>query len=407
MKCDRQLSRIIVTSATEEDIFSILQRRMGKALVGFQGGLPEGCDPWSLRGARPDTTLFPVPELVLLALRDVMGFPWSGHGEKVRWSIYATVEGEPFVFELRKFGFAIDHRDGVAPQLTRRVAGQLSASLRLLEPLLESRAREQISGGNLTMANKFAEFDNRYRYFRDLADASFHHSKEQVPSADEVLRGEDTSPISAFISARMNAHLQRQEQGYFASGAMVEAYFSRLEHRILLLRAFTGRPLDHYGFEAFLRKTWADRFREVVDTNSRHEHERLLGRLREVKEKIRNPLAHGGVENDGGAFYFHLDGIGAIPANLSRYRGRLQASFFPIADTTHSEFIQLFDEIDELLSSGALEMPNEFVRWGIDPQFDAATLESYALAIKSGPEAVDALIEFMSREWERHVNMDY
>ena len=92
-----------------------LQKRMAKSLKGFESGLPKGCDRWKLRGGRADPKLFPVPELVLFALRDVMGFSWSGGGEKVRWSVYATVEGEPFVFEQRKFGFSIDHGEGASP----------------------------------------------------------------------------------------------------------------------------------------------------------------------------------------------------------------------------------------------------------------------------------------------------
>ena len=34
--------------------------------------------------------------------------------------------------------------------------------------------------------------------------------------------------------------------------------------------------------------------------------------------------------------------IGAIPANLSRYRGRLRMSFFPIEDGTHTKICSLF-----------------------------------------------------------------
>lgn len=68
----------------------------------------------------------------MFALREVTGFKWSGVGEKVRWSVYATVAGEPFVFEPRKFGFAIGYRDRIPHALVKRVEGQLSSSLRLL-----------------------------------------------------------------------------------------------------------------------------------------------------------------------------------------------------------------------------------------------------------------------------------
>lgn len=98
--------------------------------------------------------------------------------------------------------------------------------------------------------------------------------------------------------------------------------------------------------------------------------------------------------------------IGAIPANLSRYRGRLRMSFFPIANTNHTEICALFDEVDALLEQGPLELPNEFVRWGIDPQFDCDSLERYAEALVRGAEAVDSLVAALSLEWERHANYE-
>jgi hypothetical protein len=126
-----------------------------------------------------------------------------------------------------------------------------------------------------------------------------------------------------------------------------------------------------------------------------------------VKAVIRNPLAHGGVENDGGAFYFHLPKIGAVPANLSRYRGRLEMSFFPITAGTHEQTSRLFDDVDAMLTSGPFAFPNEFVLWGIDPQFDAESIAEYGEAISQGNEAVEALVDHLGRLWERHVNMDY
>lgn len=38
-------------------------------------------------------------------------------------------------------------------------------------------------------------------------------------------------------------------------------------------------------------------------------------------------------------------------------------------------------------------LPNEIVRWGIDPQFDADALARYVEAIQGGPGAVEALID--------------
>tara|TARA_A100001391_G_scaffold65878_6_gene41532 strand:+ start:8642 stop:9820 length:1179 start_codon:yes stop_codon:yes gene_type:complete len=380
-----------------------LKAQMAKALDGFESGLPKGCDPCKLASSKPDRKQFPLPELVLFALRNVMGFSWSGPAEKVAWSVYATVKGEPFIFELGKFGFTILRSRKTPLALLKRVEGQLSSSLRLLEPLLSDFANHQIDQGNLTLSNRMGEFSMRYNYFREIADRLFG----EQPGAIENTASKDASGFITGFVAFMNADTRRQREGYFASVAMVDAYFSRLEHRILMLRAFVGRSLGKGGFSAFLKMDWDDRLREIADFDTEKKRGRLLGKLREVKSSIRNPLSHGGVRNDGGAFHIHLPGIGAIPADLSRNRDRLNPSFFPIADTTHAETCALFDEFDATLAEADLTLPDKFVQAGIDPEFNTESLARYAQSLALGHEAVDALIDRLGYEWERHANMDY
>lgn len=383
----------------------VLKVRLRKALKGFESGLPEGVRDWDLSSHSPERKLFPVPELVLFALRNMLGFRWSGPGEKVRWTVYATVDGEPFAFALQKFGFRIMTRREVPPKLLKRVTGQLSGSLKVLDPLLKIYAEEQIADGNLTLENRMGLYDGRYTYFRELADQAFAFEpkvkkarQKQTDGKVGVLTG-----VTDYISQMADA----EHRGFFASGAMVDAWFSRLEHRMLLLRAFIGKPMARGAFNTFLAARWDDRLIALFEGRMDDAAGDLLGRLRDVKATIRNPLAHGGVENDGGAFYFHLESVGAVPANLSRYRGRLRMSFVPIPATTHAEACGLFDAVDMLLTTGPFELANEFVRWGIDPQFDAKTVEVYGRAIAEGAEAVEALVDQLGRAWERHTNMDY
>ncbi len=383
----------------------VLKARLRKALKGFESGLPDGVSDWDLSPHSPDNKLFPVPELVLFALRNMLGFRWSGPWEKVRWTVYATVDGEPFGFALQKFGFRILTRREVPLQLLKRVTGQLSGSLKLLEPLLKIYAEEQIADGNLTLENRMGLYDGRYTYFRELADQAFA-IKPKVRKARQKKADGDVG-VLAGITEQMNQMVNAEHRGFFASGAMIDAWFSRLEHRMLLLRAFIGKPMTRGAFNTFLAARWDDRLVALFEGRMDAAAGDLLGRLRDVKATIRNPLAHGGVENDGGAFYFHLESVGAVPANLSRYRGRLRMSFVPIPATTHAEACALFDAVDTLLTTGPFELANEFVRWGIDPQFDAETVEAYGGAIAQGLEAVETLVEQLSREWERHTNMDY
>lgn len=400
--------KVVMTDIADPDIspqLTVLKERMAKALKGFSNGPPEETSDLGMIAHSPDRALFPVPELVLFGLRTVMGFRWSGPWEKVRWTVYATVDGEPFGFALQKFGFRILARRDVSPKLLARVTGQLSGSLKLLEPLLKIYATAQIAEGNLTLQNRMRMYEDRYRYFRGLADRAFAFEPIEEPVASRK-KASDVDLLQAAV-ARINRKGEADGHGFYASSAMVDAWFSGLEHRMLLLRAFLGRPIANGDFPAFLAAKWDDRFVALFDDGIETSTGTLLGQLRDVKAVIRNPLAHGGVENDGGAFYFHLPRVGAVPANLSRYRGRLKMSFFPIVAGTHEETCQLFDAVDALLTSGPFELANEFVRWGIDPQFDAKSIAEYGEAIAEGGEAVEALVDHLGRLWERHVNMDY
>ena len=72
------------------DPFAVLRPRLVRALVGFSRDLPENWHQQELETqGRPEPAEFPVPDLVLFALRNVLGFSWYGPREKVRWSVYA------------------------------------------------------------------------------------------------------------------------------------------------------------------------------------------------------------------------------------------------------------------------------------------------------------------------------
>ena len=72
----------------EEDIFSTAARQ---SPVGFLRDLLKGWhQQLSENRTRPARTEFPVPELVLFVLRNVLGCRCIAPEEKVRWSVYCT-----------------------------------------------------------------------------------------------------------------------------------------------------------------------------------------------------------------------------------------------------------------------------------------------------------------------------
>lgn len=75
--------------------------------------------------------------------------------------------------------------------------------------------------------------------------------------------------------------------------------------------------LPEGGIEKVLAARWDDKLQAVLGAGSQA-HGRMIGRLRDIKERIRNPFAHGGTENDRGSIYCHIPGVGTIPGNMSR-----------------------------------------------------------------------------------------
>src|SRR4051812_29736246 len=122
------------------DLFKTIRFRIAAALDGFTNDFPDDLNSYAMEPIRPDRAEFPVPELVLLVLRGVMGFQSSGHEEKVRWSVYCQVAGEPVIFQYQKFGFTIFCRPASSLKV-ERIRGQLHAAIRILERALDTFAQ--------------------------------------------------------------------------------------------------------------------------------------------------------------------------------------------------------------------------------------------------------------------------
>lgn len=379
----------------DEAALKRLRQKLEKRLTGFTKDFPADLGYWGMVSSRPESNMFPVPELVLLMLRNIMGFKWSGTGEKIRWSVYARVAGSPVVFQMKKFGFTILHCKDSQIDLNR-VQGQLRSAIVVLEAALSKEMGYFKSKGHVTMGNHAGEFQARYRFFRNLASRaySFAEKSPKKPNLKKLFDG-------------LNRQVQWRRKGFFYSTAMVDSYFSSLEHRLNLLRAFVGKPLADGELLQFIGLKWDEKLKKLVGIPLPGSAETLLGQLRKIKERVRNPFAHGGVENDGGSLFVHLPGVGAIPSNLSAFKESVRFNFIPVESKDHDEMCVTFDEVDEFLQTGSLEFPHRLLDACIDPAFDSETLAEYAKVVAGDESDLENYIRIWSHQWEEHANMDY
>jgi len=391
-----------------------LKAKLVKAMPGFSSDFPDDLDPYTMEVSSPNRTDFPVPELLLMLLRNLMGWSWSGHGEKVRWTVYGSVDGAPIGFELRKFGLRILYTDDPKPNY-KSLVGRLHAGLRVLESVLAIYAKGQLNVGNLSIENRHAQFENRYRFFRWKADKSFKKAdparvKKNEKKKRKRKHGKSTGEIDGGIFSLtdgINKTWRARSAGFYYSAAMVDAYFSCLEHQAILLRAFTGQAMQEGDVLDLINAKWDTKLKGIIDFDQDYEAGICLGRMRQIKARVRNPFAHGGMENDGASLMFHVPNLGALPANLSAIKDSVQFSFFPIEENRHSDICATFDDLDTLLRSSELEGPYRLMNAGIDPSFDADTLAKYAGLHRAGTDALEQFIDRWAYEWERHANMDY
>lgn len=333
-----------------------------------------------------------------------MGFPWSGTGEKVRWTIYFYVANKPYAIELAKFGLRLYYPTGGQASIAR-VLGQLEAALGKLEKSMESYAKERIQSGNVTIANRSNQFRERYEFFRGKAQAAYRSAENPRRSRKAAKRVAGEPDFSSIFDGFFKESAKRGE-GFFYSVAMVDAYFSYLEHQLVLLRAFLGTPLIDVTVADVLAARWDEKLKIVLGTDVAA-HKDLVSDMRRLKERIRNPFAHGGVENDGGSIYFHVPNVGAIPGNMSRTKTSAHFNWIPVDSPDHDKACEIFDSLDRVLKAGALEWPARMVEAGVDPAWDKASLTKYRKLNREPAAARERWLKHWGEEWARHQNMDY
>lgn len=377
-----------------------LKAQLSRMLCGFSSEISK--DKYAVSTYKPEPSDFPVPELILYTLRDVLGWQWHGHGEKVRWTVYGSVCGEYVSFQFTKFGLRFT-RSHFTEIENSRIIRPLGAAIKVVEEHIRPQAKHLIEQGKFTMVNRFSEFTDRYKFFREKAGTSFK-AADNPPVVEEASGAEVGF---AGLAGFLNHQHEHVTSGFYNSVAMIDCYFSGLEHRLLLMRAFSGVPLGLGGFREFMEMSWEQKIGLFLDVKKNKSNRDMLGHLKAIKDRIRNPFAHGGFENDKGAIFLHFPTLGAIPANFTDFAKSSRFTLFPIESENFTAICNTFDQLDQALSTGDLWGIHRFMETGVDPSFDEVSLKGYAQAIEGGESDVDKLIDRWGHAYEMHANMDY
>ncbi len=188
--------------------------------------------------------------------------------------------------------------------------------------------------------------------------------------------------------------------------AAVGAYFSLLEHELVLVSSFADVTPEGGALLSFISARWGDKFRQLFDVGDAATN-RVHQRLHEIAETYRNPYSHGWFPKQGAALWFHLEGIGAIPAGLSDIRSSPHFEVFPLRAERFETICAELDATDRWLRGGIYQAGFEWIDAGLDVAFDADSRREYRAFAGGPPEARAAAISRESEFADRAANMDF
>lgn len=237
-----------------------------------------------------------------------------------------------------------------------------------------------------------------YQFFREKAQVAY----ETPAPAPQVIHRDENGKPTGWSSSPWRSQI---EGGYLAS-AMVDAYFSRLEHLLVLVLPFLDFEPGAGALVRFVGLTWDEKWRQVFDVATDNRAKLAYDRLREIKEAIRNPASHGGFAKKGTSFFFHVEKIGALPALLTKHGRSFEFFITRVPAGTYQELCSQLDETDAFLAASIAASGVRYAQAGLAVVFSADFRKACRTAAAS-PAALEGFIEERAYLSDLHANMDY
>jgi hypothetical protein len=375
-----------------------------KKLAGVLGAILRDFEPWTnpdrahqwggrqMHLSAEQVKALP-PYSIFLALVTFSKFPYYGRSEKIAWSLPVRFKGVPYLISHQKFGLKIHPANPAATneELEAALIDRLLHAVRITDGLVKPFAEDQVRVGKVTIGNHGTLYRGKYEFFRAKAEECYE-MPEQVAGEDPLIT--------------INRKLKMDREGFFYASAALEAYFSYLEHLLVLVLAFCNFDPAKDNLVEFITSFWTEKFKRIFDLGSDNEAERIYHSLLQIKEKFRNPLSHGGFDRDATTLHFHVSGLGAVPMSLSRYAESIHFGFNPIEAVSFKEVCEVLDRAEEFFVTGPKRLEMHCVMSGIDVAFNERSVQEYQKATESYA-AAEAFIEYRLSEMDNAANMDW
>ena len=343
------------------------------------------------------------PYIVFIIFVYLKQFHFSGKWKKVAWEIPIKYKGTPFILTHRKFGFRIISSSNSKHTLKRglEAMSQIQKAIPLSEKLIEVSIRSNVNAGKVSLNNKYISIKNRYLFFRRKAENDFDEAERKQKLAQQK------SKNLATFAKLFNESMRRYDTGSHYMTAMLDAYFSLLEHIFVLLVPFQENEIiSKIETETFIGYNWKDKYKALFSLSSDMKALQLLERLDRIKEQLRNPLTHGYFLKKGHSFFVHMEHIGAIPMTLTKTNHQLEYFFEGTTPLTFKEVCKCFDDCNKFLNHHEqTKFGMQFIETGLTVSFDESSRSLYKSAMTTRRHFKE-FIDYVSHQYDNAANMD-
>lgn len=327
-----------------------------------------------------------------MVLADILGFQNLGQSEKTAWEIRFGYRGALCAAAFRKYGlrlesYADEMSDDALDALLLELTELLAPVIKLVERhVFQDFITDQVQVGAVSVANRAGRLRAMYVYFRELTQAA-HSGAGQLSHLP--------SSSGAWL-------LPAQTEGFYTTVAMVNAYFSYLEHLFVLMLPFSNFDASKESLVSFIRDNWRDKYKRIIPLANNVGGQRFFERLRNIAEEFRNTHVHGGFNKSHGGLIVHCSG-GALHADITTQRGNPYYELIPVDQADYEQVCATFDEFDAWL---AFAPGHRWASAGLTVAFDETSIAAYATAAASN-EAFEDLLDRTAHLEDQNANMDW
>lgn len=348
------------------------------------------------------------PFIVFLMFKVIKGYPNLGMFEKVLWEIPIFYKGVQFVLAHKKFGFTIsanekkENYESIAFEAMVLIHKAIPFTEVLVNPIIH----EKVNEGNITIDSKYTKMRNRYLFFREKA---LHGESGDEKKYEELKGGSGISNFKDGDSYQAHYNLMSRYSSaktYYLL-AMIDAYFSLLEHISILLLPFVKEiKIKEIKLDHFIGLTWKAKLRMILQYKINKSASKYLEILDEIKEQIRNPASHDDYFKNGSSFFVHISGTGAIPFTLTKTQQNFKFSDVSKSFITIENIVRHFDEFDQYLETSNTSFGMMYIKRDLPVAFDSKSVATCRRRIRS-EKSTRKYIEDTVREIENAMNMDW